>query len=65
MKRAAPELSDDAVAALQRHRWPGNIRELENELRRCLALLRDESVIEARHFSDDVRGNTNQKPTAH
>ncbi len=57
MKRNPPELGDSARDALLRHRWPGNIRELENEMRRCLAMLRNETVIEAQHLSDDVRGS--------
>lgn len=55
MKRSPPSFSDDARAALLAHRWPGNVRELDNEIRRCLALLRDEAVIEAKHLSDDLR----------
>ena len=35
---AAPELAPDAVEALQRYDFPGNVRELENILERALAL---------------------------
>lgn len=55
MGRAAPELGSAAIAALVQYRWPGNIRELENEVRRCLALLGDAMRIEVEHFGDDVR----------
>jgi two-component system response regulator HupR/HoxA len=34
----APELSGPAGEVLRRYRWPGNIRELENELERVMAL---------------------------
>lgn len=34
----APRLSDDALATLQRHPFPGNIRELENTLERAFTL---------------------------
>ena len=35
---AAPVLSDDTHGLLCRYSWPGNIRELENELERLIAL---------------------------
>jgi two-component system response regulator PilR (NtrC family) len=34
----APSLSTDALAALMQHRFPGNVRELENVLHRAVAL---------------------------
>ncbi len=41
-KFAAPgvELAPEALAALANHPWPGNVRQLENELRRATALTR-------------------------
>ncbi len=36
--RPAPKLSPSFVAALARHDWPGNIRELENAIQRCVVL---------------------------
>lgn len=33
----------DALALLHRHRWPGNLRELRNQLRLMLALMGDEA----------------------
>jgi transcriptional regulator with GAF, ATPase, and Fis domain len=33
-----PSIEQDAVEALRRYHWPGNIRELENELKRLMAL---------------------------
>jgi len=41
-KFAAPgtELAPEALAALEAHPWPGNVRQLENELRRATALTR-------------------------
>src|SRR5262249_37987297 len=35
---AAPTLSEEAVAALQRYSWPGNIRELRNAMERAVVL---------------------------
>lgn len=33
---AAPQLSEDALAALRGHDWPGNVRELENAMQRAV-----------------------------
>ncbi|MEQ1514083.1 MAG: sigma-54 dependent transcriptional regulator [Lysobacteraceae bacterium] len=47
MKRRAPSLSADAVAALEIYPFPGNVRELENILERALAMA-DSEIIAAR-----------------
>jgi len=44
--RELPKLSDSALQALQRHHFPGNVRELENILERALALC-DDAVIDS------------------
>ena len=36
--RSTPRLSPSFMAALARHAWPGNIRELENAIQRCVVL---------------------------
>jgi two-component system response regulator PilR (NtrC family) len=41
---AAPTLTDDAMAALAAHSFPGNVRELENILERALALAEGETI---------------------
>nr|WP_255720590.1 nitrogen regulation protein NR(I) [Acuticoccus kalidii] len=46
-------LDTDAVAALQAHRWSGNVRELENLVRR-LAALYPEDVITAAHIEHEL-----------
>jgi len=43
-QRAPIVLGTDTVEALERHSWPGNIRELENLMRR-LVILQDEPAI--------------------
>jgi two-component system nitrogen regulation response regulator NtrX len=35
---AAPVISDDAMAALQAHEWPGNVRQLRNVIERTIIL---------------------------
>jgi len=52
--RAMPTIVPEALDALASYRWPGNVRQLDNEIRRCLALLGDETVIRVEHFSPDI-----------
>ncbi|EYS92179.1 hypothetical protein X471_00475 [Bartonella bacilliformis str. Heidi Mejia] len=36
------DISDDAIAVLQSHTWPGNVRQLRNNIERLLILARDD-----------------------
>jgi DNA-binding NtrC family response regulator len=53
---AAPgsELAPEALAALCAYAWPGNVRQLENELRRATALTRGR--IERSDLSPELQG---------
>lgn len=48
LSRRSMELSDEAVAVLLAHQWPGNIRELKNVMRRAV-LLADSRVLRPEH----------------
>ena len=59
-------LSAEATELLMRHRWPGNIRELENALR-AASLFSDGDVIDASALSDNVdelRNLSTQSPVS-
>ncbi len=50
-----PRLGDEALAAMQRYPWPGNIRELENEIERLLVLGGDLDELPGELLSQRVR----------
>lgn len=56
--RSAMTLSEDAVRAIEDHRWPGNIRELENCIKRAAIMAEGNQI-----SSDDV-GLKNSAPDA-
>ncbi len=51
--QAAPWISEMALEALKAHSWPGNIRELENVIRRALLLSRGEDTVTPQHIVFD------------
>lgn len=53
LSRPKAQLSDEALACLVAYPWPGNIRELRNEITRALALAEDD-LIGASGFSRKV-----------
>jgi DNA-binding NtrC family response regulator/tetratricopeptide (TPR) repeat protein len=52
--RTGVKLADDFLAALLLYDWPGNIRELANEIRRAVALADDGDTLGARHLAPDI-----------
>jgi transcriptional regulator with PAS, ATPase and Fis domain len=54
--RPAPLLSQQALARLVAYQWPGNIRELENEIERMLVLAGDATELSGAMVSTRVAG---------
>jgi transcriptional regulator with PAS, ATPase and Fis domain len=54
-RRAVPRISDDALRALRSYPFPGNVRELENEIERAVMLCEDGQPIGPEHLSERVR----------
>ena len=52
--KSVPGLAPDLIRAFSRYDWPGNIRELENEIRRGVALVQPGSPIFAEHLSERI-----------
>ncbi|MBN2527569.1 MAG: sigma-54-dependent Fis family transcriptional regulator [Deltaproteobacteria bacterium] len=51
------DFSSEALDALLRYEWPGNIRELENVVERC-TLFCDDELIAVSHLPSDVSGES-------
>lgn len=49
--RSGLRLADDFIAALVLYHWPGNIRQLANEVRRCIAMADDGQVLTAKELA--------------
>ncbi|NJO31791.1 MAG: sigma-54-dependent Fis family transcriptional regulator [Rhodospirillales bacterium] len=59
-------LTRDAIAKLEAYHFPGNVRELESEVRRMVALAEQGGYISARHLSsvfDEVRPISSEVPS--
>src|SRR5262245_14514890 len=54
-RRAVPSISPEAMALLQAYAFPGNVRELENEIERAVALAEDGRPVRPEHLSDRMR----------
>ncbi len=53
LDKAPLRLSGEAVDAIRRHRWPGNLRELANAIERAV-LLCDDGTVTADHLAIDI-----------
>jgi DNA-binding NtrC family response regulator len=53
-ERQALRFSDDMIAALLLHDWPGNIRQLANEIRRLVAMAADGQTLTSADLSPDI-----------
>ena len=54
-KNDLPKFSDEAITALKRHLWPGNIRELKNVIERAHILFSGEEVTKNNVFENLLR----------
>jgi DNA-binding NtrC family response regulator len=62
--RSHLRLSDDFIAALLLYDWPGNIRQLANEVRRVVALADDGQTITSQDLAPGIAAPWNDRPVA-
>ena len=55
LDRPAPEVHESFVSRLMQHDWPGNIRELENVLERCMLLAGNTRELQQVHLPAELR----------
>ncbi len=58
-------LGDDALDAILRYAWPGNIRELRNVLERAMLMARGQAKIEMQHLPREVQGASGAEVAHH
>ncbi|HXG02938.1 MAG TPA: sigma-54 dependent transcriptional regulator [Candidatus Binatia bacterium] len=61
-RRAVAGIAPEAMAALQAYPFPGNVRELENEIERAVMLVDDGQPIGLPHLSERIRGAATGTP---
>ncbi|PKN73681.1 MAG: hypothetical protein CVU50_02915 [Candidatus Cloacimonetes bacterium HGW-Cloacimonetes-3] len=54
MNKSVPGISTEAMKFLEQYDWPGNVRQLENELERAVTLAEAGMVIKPSDFSEEV-----------
>ena len=54
MEKRGVRFSDEAMRLLSRYNWPGNVRDLQNEVERAVALSEPDQVIEIDDLSDEL-----------
>jgi two-component system, NtrC family, response regulator HupR/HoxA len=62
-RRAIPGIGPEALRALRAYPFPGNVRELENEIERAVMLCDDGRALGPEHLSERVRQGAAPAPT--
>lgn len=54
MNKNVSGITDEAMKCLERYDWPGNVRQLENEIERAVTLVEENSFIKPSDMSEEV-----------
>src|SRR5262249_47967018 len=60
--RKGLQLSDEAMEVLCNYDWPGNVRQLQNEIQRLVSRSMNNEVIEPERLSPEIRTGTSSQP---
>lgn len=64
MQRPLLRVSEDALEFLILYRWPGNVRQLSNEVRRLVALAEPGTVVMPEHLSSEIFASRRSLPAS-
>jgi len=64
-KRPTARLTPQALASFMKYDWPGNIRELENEIERALTLAGGDKEIKIDYLSEKITGAPGKEAAVH
>jgi DNA-binding NtrC family response regulator len=64
MHRGELRLAEETMEYLVLYRWPGNVRQLANEMRRLAALAERDAVLMPEHLSADIAASRRTVPAA-
>ena len=64
MDRRLDGMSAEALRLLEAYRWPGNVRQLENEVERLVLLTTEGDTIETDAVAAYIRDDTGRSPAA-
>ena len=64
LQKPMPRLADETLEYLILYRWPGNVRQLANEVRRMVALAEPGAVLMPAHLSADIAASRRTVPVA-
>jgi transcriptional regulator with PAS, ATPase and Fis domain len=62
--RTGVRLGDDLIAALLLYDWPGNIRQLANEIRRVVAMADDGQLLRSNDLAPEITKTWNARPVS-
>jgi Nif-specific regulatory protein len=63
-RKRPPRLEPEVCELLTNAEWPGNVRQLQNEMERAFALARDGDAISLRHLSPELVSSTVRRAAA-